>query len=161
MRWTESVLVDAPMASVHASIADEHELMAWSAWPAATGFVCAVEVGDGRSVGSEFVFRDAKGVEKGRQRLSEVSPTLVAYRLENQGPGGRTIRPEVDFTLADQGGGATRVTLDFRAELPLPPGLRQVAQAVAGRRLRALHRKDLAQLKAHVERAATPPPGAP
>ncbi len=48
MRWTESITVDRPLAQVQRAIADENELMRWSAWPAATGFSCAVE-GDGRS----------------------------------------------------------------------------------------------------------------
>ena len=61
--------------------------------------------------------------------------------------------PEVDFRLEDLGDSRTRVHLDFRASAPLPVGLRQLAEAVIGRRVRALHVLDLQQLKAHVEAA--------
>ncbi len=152
MHWTERIVIDRPEGEVRAAIADEHELMAWSAWPEATGLRCAVETGDGRSVGSEIVFRDASGAEQGRQRLAAVGERRVEYRLRNRGPRGRELRPEVDFVLGPLGPARTRVELAFRVELPLPPGVRQLAGAVVGRRLRALHVRDLEQLKAHVER---------
>ncbi len=68
MHWTESIDVDRPVPEVRAAIADEHELMQWSAWPEATGYTCSVD-GDGISPGSEIVFRDRSGVVQGRQRL--------------------------------------------------------------------------------------------
>lgn len=150
VEWTESIVVERPVAQVLAAVADEHELMAWSAWPAATGFRCAVE-GDGRSVGSAIVFTDGAGVEQGRQRLARVTPDRVEYRLRNRGPGGREMTPEIDFRLEDLGGGRTRVHLDFRAAAPLPPGLRHLAEALLGRRVRRLHVEDLRLLKTHVE----------
>ncbi len=152
MEWTESIDVARPIAQVQAAIADEHELMAWSAWPAATGYSCAVD-GDGRSVGSAIVFRSPDGVEQGRQRLTEVTPDRVAYRLRNRGPGGRDVTPEVDFRLEDLDGSRTRVHLDFRNSVPLPPGARHVAEFLLGRRVRRLHVQDLVQLKQHVERS--------
>ena len=152
MQWTESIVVDRPREQVHRAIADEHELMAWSAWPAATGYTCAVD-GDGRSPGSAIVFTDRDGVEQGRQRLAEVTPDRVAYRLRNRGPGGRDVTPEVDFRLEDLDGSRTRVHLDFRNSVPLPPGARHVAEFVLGRRVRRLHVQDLVQLKQHVERS--------
>lgn len=151
MEWTESIVVDRPRAEVHRAVADEHVLMRWSAWPEATGYTCSVE-GDGRSPGSEIVFRDRSGTEQGRQRLTLATPERVEYRLRNRGPGGREMTPEVDFRLEDAGAGRTRVHLDFRARAPLPPGLRQVAEALIGRRVRALHVEDLRQLKELVER---------
>jgi len=150
MRWTESIDVDRPVGEVRAAIADEHELMRWSAWPEATGYTCAVD-GDGRSVGSAIVFRDRKGVEQGRQRLSHLEPDRVEYRLQNRGPGGRTITPEVDFRLEPVDAGRTRVHLDFRAAVPLPAGPRHVVELLLGRRVRRLHVRDLQQLKEHVE----------
>jgi hypothetical protein len=33
MHWTESIIVDRPTRQVAASIADENELVRWSAWP--------------------------------------------------------------------------------------------------------------------------------
>lgn len=152
MQWTESIVVDRPREQVHRAVADSHELMAWSAWPEATGYTCAVD-GDGRSIGSTIVFTDPKGVEQGRQRLTSVAPERIEYRLRNRGPGGRDVTPEVDFRLDDLGDGRTRVHLDFRNTVPLPPGLRHIAEFVLGRRVRPLHVKDLVQLKQHVERA--------
>ena len=153
MRWTESIVIDRPLPQVQAAIADEHELMRWSAWPAATGYTCAVE-GDGHSLGSAIVFTDPKGTEQGRQHLTLVQPGRVEYRLRNRGPGGREMTPEVDYRLDDLGGTATRVHLDFCATAPLPPGLRQLAETLLGRRVRALHVEDLRLLKQHVEASA-------
>lgn len=150
MEWTESTVVDRPVDVVHAAVADENVLVRWSAWPAATGYTCSVE-GDGRSIGSCIVFRDADGVEQGRQRLERVSDDRVEYRLTNRGPGRRVLHPEVDFRLEPLGEGRTRVHLDFRNDLPLPPVVRQVAGTLLARRVRALHVKDLQDLKAHVE----------
>lgn len=153
MRWTVSIVVDRPLEEVHAAVADEHELMEWSAWPEATGYTCAVD-GDGRSLGSEIVFTDLRGVEQGRQRLTRVTPERVEYRLANRGPGGRPMTPEVDYRLEAVGPQRTRVHLDFRADVPLPAGLRRLAEAFVGRRVRGLHVEDLDRLKAHVETRA-------
>lgn len=150
MEWTESIVIDRPLPVVHRAVADEHELMQWSAWPKATGYTCAVD-GDGRSTGSAIVFRDRTGVEQGRQRLTSVEPDRIEYRLRNRGPAGREMTPEVDFRLDDLDGTRTRVHLDFRATAPLPPGARQLAELVLGRRVRRLHVQDLRLLKLHVE----------
>lgn len=150
MEWSESIVVDRPLAQVRQAVADEYQLMQWSAWPEATGYTCAVH-GDGQSLGSAIVFTDRHGVEQGRQRLTLVEARRVEYRLANRGPGGREMTPEVDYRLDDIDGVRTRVHLDFRATAPLPPGLRHIAEAVLGRRVRALHVKDLELLKAHVE----------
>lgn len=156
MEWTESIVVDRPLEHVQRAIADERELMQWSAWPQATGFVCAID-GDGTSLGSAIVFRDRNGVEQGRQRLTSVGPDRVEYRLRNRGPGGREMTPEVDFRLEPVDEGRTTVHLDFRATAPLPPGVRQVVEVVLGRRVRALHVQDLELLKSHVEKAPAAP----
>jgi hypothetical protein len=115
------------LEQVRAAIADEHEVMAWSAWPSATGYTCAVD-GDGRSLGSAIVFRDHSGTEQGRQRLTLVEPDRVEYRLRNRGPLGRTMTPEVDFRLDALDASCTRVLLDFRASAPLPPGARHLVE---------------------------------
>jgi hypothetical protein len=150
VEWTESIVVDRPVPQVREAIADEHALMAWSAWPQATGYTCAVD-GDGRSPGSAIVFRDRRGVEQGRQRLTRSAPDRVEYRLDNRGPGGRRMTPEVDFRLEPVDAGRTRVHLDFRGAVPLPPGPRHVVELLLGRRVRRLHVLDLQQLKRHVE----------
>jgi hypothetical protein len=59
--------------------------------------------------------------------------------------------PEVDFRLDALDESHTRVHLDFRAAAPLPPGVRQIAELLLGRRVRRLHVEDLELLKAHVE----------
>ena len=73
---------------------------------------------------SESIAVDGKGVEQGRQSLTLEDPGRVEYRLPNRGPGGREMTP---------------------------PGLRQLAEALIWRRVRALHVKDLELLKVHVE----------
>ena len=151
MEWSESIVVDRPLPQVQAAIADEHQLMAWSAWPEATGYSCAVD-GDGRSIGSAIVFRDRSGTEQGRQCLTRIEADRVEYRLRNRGPGGREMTPEVDFRLEAIDAARTRVHLDFRATAPLPPGARQIAELLLGRRVRRLHVEDLELLKAHVEK---------
>jgi hypothetical protein len=154
MEWTEVIVVDRPLAEVQRAVADENELMQWSAWPEATGYFCAVD-GDGTSLGSSIVFTDKRGREKGRQRLAAVSADRVEYRLTNRGPGGREMKPEVDFRLVPIDPERTRVFLDFRATAPLPAGVRQLAELVLARRVRKLHVEDLLLLKAHVERSSS------
>ena len=150
MEWTESIVVDRPLEQVHRAVADEHELMQWSAWPEATGYTCAVD-GDGRSPGSAIVFRDRRGVEQGRQRLAQVGRDRVEYRLRNRGPFGRIMTPELDFRLEPLDPARTRVHLDFRASAPLPAGVRHLVELVLARWARRLHIEDLRRLKARVE----------
>ncbi|MGZ8802917.1 MAG: SRPBCC family protein [Mycobacterium sp.] len=150
MEWSESIVVDRPAAEVLRAVADESELLLWSAWPQATGYACAIE-GDGRTVGSAIVFTDKKGVVQGRQVLHDVDDHTVDYRLRNRGPGGREMTPHVRFRFDELDGARTRVILDFQAAAPLPPGLRHLVEAIMGRRVRRLHVKDLQQLKQHVE----------
>ncbi len=64
--------------------------------------------------------------------------------------------PEIDFRLDALGPSRTLVHLDFRAAAPLPPGARQLAELLLGRRVPRLHVEDLELLKAHVETAPTP-----
>ena len=149
MQWTESVDVERPLALVREAVLDQEQLMQWSAWPEATGFTCAVE-GDGRSPGSQVVFRDRRGTVQGRQTIIGADGTVVRNRLANRGPLGREITPEVDFRLEALGPQRTRVHLDFRGRAPLPAPLRQLVEVPLGRWVRRLHVKDLAQLEAHV-----------
>jgi hypothetical protein len=87
MEWTESIDVDRPVEQVHAAIADENELMLWSAWPQATGFRCAVD-GDGRSIGSSIVFRSPDGVEQGRSAWRGSSPGASSTGCATAAPAG-------------------------------------------------------------------------
>ena len=151
MEWTETVDVERPLALVREAVLDQQQLMQWSAWPQATGFTCAVQ-GDGRSPGSQVVFRDRAGTVQGRQTITEVGATVVRNRLANRAPFGREITPEVVFRLEELGSERTRVHLEFRGRAPLPAPLRQLAEVPLGRWVRRLHVRDLAQLKEHVER---------
>lgn len=150
MKWTESIVVDRPAAEVHQAVADESELLQWSAWPEATGYTCAIE-GDGRTVGSAIVFTDKKGIVQGRQVLQDVDDYTVDYRMRNRGPAGREMTPHLLFRFDEIDVARTRVHLDFHATAPLPLGLRHIVEAVMSRRVRQLHVKDLEQLKQHVE----------
>ena len=119
MRWTERIDIDRPASQVRRAIADEHQLMQWSAWPAATGYTCAVD-GDGTSLGSAIVFRDDAGTEQDRQRLTKVAADRVEYRLHNRGPAGRDMTPEVDVRIQALSPTSTRFHLDFRNRVPSP-----------------------------------------
>lgn len=157
MQWTETMTIDAPVDLVRAAVRDQHHVMAWSAWPEATGFTCSVE-GDATSVGSQIVFRDQAGTVQGRQRIVDVTDDrrtrTVVNQLENRGPFGRTIRPRVDFRTTAVGADRTEVALHFDVESPFPPPLWQLVGVGVRRWVRGLHRKDLAQLKTYVESAA-------
>lgn len=148
--WTESVTISRPSDAVYAAVRDQRVLMQWSAWPAATGYSCAVE-GDGVSVGSSVVFRAPNGQEMGRQTMTVVNATEVRNRLRNLGPGGRPIEPEVDFRLTVLGPSETRVALDFRVSPPIPKVLHPVARLYLTRQIRPLHRQDLLNLKTMLE----------
>lgn len=154
LRWTLTTDIDAAHDEVLRAVADERTLMAWSAWPEATGLKCAVESGDGTGVGSEIVFRNSSGAEQGRQRLTAVTDTRVEYRLDNRGPFGRRMRPELDFDIEPLAAERTRVRLNFRAVVPLPPGPRHIVERLMGARVRNLHQEDLRRLKAHAEGVA-------
>ncbi len=75
----------------------------------------------------------------------------IVNRLENQGPFGRTMRPVVDFVVSPVSEEPSRVSLVFKAEIPLPFGLRHVVELAMGRWVRRLHAKDLRMLKHYVE----------
>ena len=150
MEWTESIDIGRPVEQVRAAVADEHALMRWSAWPQATGFTCVVE-GDGRSPGSTRASRWRPCSTPSALRKTIAEPGRVEYRLRNRGPRGREMTPEIDFRFEPIDASATRVHLDFRATVPLPPGARHLVDLLLGRRVRRLHVVDLQQLKAHVE----------
>lgn len=148
--WTEDIEIAVPAAAAWAAVADQHRVMGWSAWPAATGYTCAVE-GDGTSSGSAIVFRDREGTEKGRQTITAVGENSVDNRLRNQGPGGRLVEPRVRFRVEPLDGRRCRVLLDFELQPPVPAVLRPVAALFLRRRIRPLHVSDLVNLKRELE----------
>jgi uncharacterized protein YndB with AHSA1/START domain len=149
VRWTESIHVEQPPEQVYEAIRDQHVLMQWSAWPEATGYTCAVE-GDGRSVGSEIVFRSSDGVEQGRQRITAVEDNAVHNKMRNRGPRGTWVEPTVDFRVEPDGPGSV-VHLDFEVTPPVPRILHPIANGYLSRKIRPLHVEDLRRLKALVE----------
>lgn len=152
--WTEEVEVSVPAAAAREAVVDQQRVMGWSAWPAATGYTCAVE-GDGRSPGSAIVFRDRDGVERGRQTITDVSEGSVDNRLRNQGPGGRLVEPRVRFRVEPLSSRRCRVSLDFELRPPVPRVLHPVAALLLRGRIRPLHRADLANLKRELETASS------
>ena len=151
MRWTESIHVGQTPEKVFEAIRDQHVLMQWSAWPEATGYTCTVE-GDGRSVGSEIVFRSSDGVEQGRQRITAVEHDIVRNKMRNRGPRGTWVEPTVDFRVEPDGTGSV-VHLDFEVTPPVPKILQPVANQYLTRTIRPLHVEDLRRLKALTESA--------
>jgi carbon monoxide dehydrogenase subunit G len=149
VRWTESIFIEQTPERVLDAIRDQNVLMRWSAWPEATGYTCAVE-GDGRSVGSEIVFRSADGTVQGRQRITAIESSAVRNTMRNRGPRGTWVEPTVDFRVEAQGAG-TMVHLDFDVTPPVPRLLHPVANRYLARSIRPLHVEDLRRLKALVE----------
>lgn len=150
MQWSESIRIAASSELVYDAVHDQQTLMAWSAWPEATGFTCRVE-GDGLSPGSQIVFADSEGEEQGRQTLVSADGEWVRNRMRNRGPRGRWIEPRVDFQVTSVSPNTTQVTLEFEVEPPVPRLLRPIANRWLQRSIRPLHVKDLEQLKSLVE----------
>lgn len=150
MKWTESIVIGRPKAIVYPAVLNQNILMRWSAWPAATGFTCAVQ-GDGVSPGSQIVFTDKDGAVQGRQTLQSADGTWVRNVMKNRGPRGRDIEPRVDFRVEEITPTSTRVSLDFEVVPPVPAILRPIADRWLTRSIRPLHVKDLEQLKTLVE----------
>jgi len=124
--------------------------MRWSAWPKATGYACSVD-GDGTSVGFGIVFTSPTGETMGRQTIVFTDGGVVRDRLANRGPGGRTVEPDVDFRVEQLTPGTCRVWLDFRLQPPVPTLLHPLVGVVLRRRIRPLHREDLANFKRDVD----------
>ena len=155
MRWTESITLAAPVAHVYQAVADENELLCWSAWPQSTGFTCTI-AGDGTTIGSEIRFTDPRRDQAmGAQRLVAAEPpTRVRYQLDNRGPFGLKLRPELEFRLADLG---DRTRVDLLFDLPLPKPLELLARVTGfARRIRGLHQEDLRLLAEHEQRSPRP-----
>lgn len=151
MTWTVDIDVNAPLERVFDAAVDQHQVMAWSAWPAATGYSCAVQEQDGRALGATIVFTDPRsGEPAGRQELAAtVAPTYVRYELHNPGPGGVMLHPVVEVHLAALDPDRTRVFWRFANQLP--EGMPEEAQQQMASWVKGLHVKDLEGLKEHVE----------
>lgn len=148
VHYRESVVVDAPPDRVFGAVRCQEDLMAWSAWPAATDSTCRV-VGTDNQVGATVEFI-TNGKVSGSQSVTEIVPgERVTVALTDPSPFGQ--RPFVTFHVRPHGAGATEVTLEFVNTIRRPFQLLLKAVGVV-RWVRELHRKDLAGLKAFCER---------
>ena len=110
VRYSEKIVVDAPLKQVYDNIRWQEKLMQWSAWPEATGSTCSVENSDG-SVGARTVFFN-KGKRFGHQEIIGLKPnTKVSMTLVDDGPLKHT--PYLDFDLRALSDTRTEVTLHF------------------------------------------------
>ncbi|MEO0531370.1 MAG: SRPBCC family protein [Planctomycetota bacterium] len=152
IRYSERVRVNAPREVVFEAILSQEELMAWSAWPEATGSDCRVEGEDG-IVGTKLVYL-TNGKPAGSQTVTDVAENgSVTLELEDPSPFGQ--KPTVKF-LVEEGDG-TEVTLQFVNVVRRPFHLVVKGVGIAAW-TRELHRKDLQGLKAYAEKQATPQP---
>ncbi|MEL6604065.1 MAG: SRPBCC domain-containing protein [Cyanobacteria bacterium J06614_10] len=110
IRYSEKIVVDAPIQQVYDNIRLQERLMQWSAWPEATGSTCSLENADG-SVGARTVFFN-KGKRFGHQEIIDLAPNKkVSMTLVDSGPLKHT--PYLDFELRALTDTQTEVTLRF------------------------------------------------
>ena len=85
VRYSEKIIVNAPIKQVYDNIRLQEDLMQWAAWPAATGATCSVENIDGK-VGARTVFFN-KGKRFGHQEIIDLQPnTKISMTLVDDGP---------------------------------------------------------------------------
>jgi uncharacterized protein YndB with AHSA1/START domain len=84
VRYSEKIVVNAPIEQVYDNIRLQERLMRWSAWPEATGSTCSLENTDG-NVGARTVFFN-KGKRFGHQEIIDLKPNQkVSLTLVNSG----------------------------------------------------------------------------
>lgn len=147
--YDETITVEAPVEKVYDNIRMQEDLMAWSAWPEATGSTCAVEGTDG-AIGAQTVyFTDGK--RSGFQEIVDLKPNQsVVLKLADFGPIPQM--PVLTFDLEELDASRTKVTLHFDNRFKRPF---QVPAKLLGmpKWVRSMHLKDLAGLKAHAEQS--------
>lgn len=110
VRYSEKIIVNAPISQVYDNIRLQERLMLWSAWPEATGSTCSLENADGH-VGARTVFFN-KGERFGHQEIIALDLNQkVSMTLVNSGPLKHT--PYLDFHLNAISKDQTEVTLKF------------------------------------------------
>ncbi|MBE9140183.1 hypothetical protein IQ254_23790 [Nodosilinea sp. LEGE 07088] len=72
VRYSEKIVINAPVEQVYDNIRLQERLMLWSAWPEATGSTCSLENEDG-SVGARTVFFD-QGKRFEHQEIVDLKP---------------------------------------------------------------------------------------
>ena len=147
VRYSEKIIVNAPIEEVYDNIRLQERLMLWSAWPEATGSTCSVENTDG-NIGARTVFFN-KGERFGHQEIIDLKPNQkVSMTLVNSGPLKHT--PYLDFNLRALSKTQTEVTLNFVNTYQKPF---QVPAKLLGivKWTHALQIKDLEGLKVYSE----------
>jgi uncharacterized protein YndB with AHSA1/START domain len=147
VRYSEKIIVNAPIEEVYDNIRLQERLMLWSAWPEATGSTCSLENTDG-NIGARTVFFN-KGERFGHQEIIDLKPNQkVSLTLVNSGPLKHT--PYLDFDLRALSKTQTEVTLNFANTYQKPF---QVPAKLLGivKWTRALQIKDLEGLKTYSE----------
>lgn len=147
VRYSEKIIVNAPIEQIYDNIRLQERLMQWSAWPEATGSTCSLENADG-NVGARTVFFN-KGKRFGHQEVIDLKPNQkVSLTLVNSGPLKHT--PYLDFNLRALSKTQTEVTLNFANTYQKPF---QVPAKLLGivKWTRALQIKDIEGLKTYSE----------
>lgn len=142
VRYTETIVVDAPAQVLYDNIRLQTKLMQWSAWPSETGSTCACENTDGE-VGARTVFF-SKGQRFGYQEVTRlIDGQSVELSLFSKGP---PQKPVIKFNLAKLTASQTEVSLDFENSLARPFNV--ILRLIGITRwTRKMHRKDLEGLK--------------
>jgi hypothetical protein len=149
VQYMETIEVAAPAARVYDAIRFQEQLMAWSAWPSETQSQCYVQNPDG-AVGAQTVY--AKGQKAfGYQEITHlVEQEQVDFYLKSHvAPFEEDVR--LSFRLKPLSAGRTEVSLWVSEKLRKPHFLIAYFGGIL-RWVHEMHLKDLAGLKAYVER---------
>ncbi len=146
VRYTETLVIEAPAQLLYDNTRFQARLMEWSAWPSETGSTCTCESTDGQ-VGARTVFI-SKGKRFGHQEVTRlVDGQSVELALVSKGP---PQKPLLRFDFIPLADSRTEVRLSFDNTLARPFN---VILRLAGivRWTRSMHVKDLQGLKRYSE----------
>lgn len=146
VRYTETLVIEAPAQQLYDNTRFQARLMEWSAWPSETGASCACENTDGQ-VGARTVFI-SKGKRFGHQEIIRlVDGQSVELALVSKGP---PQKPVIRFDFIPMANSRTEVRLSFDNTLARPFN---VILRLAGvvKWTRKMHVNDLQGLKGYSE----------
>jgi hypothetical protein len=116
LRYTESIIIEAPSRTLYDNTRLQSRLMDWSAWPSETKSTCSTENTDGE-LGARTVFF-SKGKRFGHQEVTAlVNGQRVELMLESKGP---PQKPLLSFEFIPLGVTRTEVRLHFSNTLSRP-----------------------------------------
>jgi uncharacterized protein YndB with AHSA1/START domain len=146
VKYTESIIISAPVAEVYDAVRMQEAIMQWSAWPSNTGSTCLTENPDG-TTGARTVYF-SKGKRFGYQEVTHLVPKKqVDIAVVSAGPP-QTPRMTFVFTALDAA--TTRVDLHWLNEIARPFNVLLRLFGVV-RWTRQMHLKDLDGLKRYCE----------